>query len=541
MVDSTPQVYGFPLRDARVLAGIARSVPLQPRPVVGGGGEFGDANKYLCYPAKIKTEVTARDDDTDTPNMIPGEGKVVLYTLEQQSDGTQRFEVYKHYGYEIERDVFNFQKCVYAVDTYVWVAYDSFGKLWVIPLEDTTSIITFKLTTTLSKSTQIAKATIFEQEGPGIPSTFTGAGAIQVHNLPRNDGGYEYKGAIGAYGRAALIAENRYKILSLQCPTKAGWCCCASSSSSRPSRSSSSVSYNCNPSICYGQECAYVWSNYEHDWILWFGCNYGCDCVKPTRHGAYDGEPVVLCCTPGSSSSVSLSSYSYECPEYCNYEYCYWAWDAIVEVWDKVVGCSNPTCYCVEPTDPGEWDGQIDVTCCHVAPSSSLSSSSSSSVSPSSSSSANPSCPPGICNHAMCNYRWDAMTETWDLDGNDCAGAYCGCPVPVDPGEYDGQYLWLCCGSASSSSISVPSSSSSVSSEGSWSSWSSSSSSESFWSSSSWSSSSSDSWSSSSVSLPSLSSSSWSSSSFELPSLSTSSWWSPSSSSPSFDWSSLGG
>ena len=499
-----PQVYGFRLDDANVLVGVARSVGLEPQPVVGGVGVTQPVPKYLAYPAKVKEVITARDDDTEDPEMIPGEGVVTLYQYVEEKQGEKRFAAYKYNGRQIDKDVYNFFNCEYAVGTFLWVAYDAFGKLWVLPLEETTNVITFKLTTTLSKSTQIAKATIFEQEGPGIPSTFTAAGAIQVHNLPRNDGGYEYKGAIGAYGRAALIAENRYKILSLQCPTKAGWCCCASSSSSRPSRSSSSVSYNCDPAICYGQECAYVWSNYEHDWVVWFGCNYGCDCVKPTRHGAYDGEPVLLCCTPGSSSSVSLSSYSYECPEYCNYEYCYWAWDPMTDTWDKLIGCSNPSCCCVEPADPGEWEGQIAATCCNACPSSS-----SSSLSPSSSSSLHPSCG-SECGAQLCVWRWDAFTDTWDLDVG-CATP-CVCPAPTGNGQYHGQYLFLCCGSGSSSSVSYSSSSSD-------SSFSSSSFSSSSFSSSSFSSSSPSMSSSSSSSMSSSSSSHWSASSISIASL----------------------
>jgi hypothetical protein len=79
-------------------------------------------------------------------------------------------------------------------------------------------VITFTLAEALETTDENVTATIYEQNGQGRKHSATGAGAITVHNLPKQDGDYEFYGDSGDYGRASWMYGNHFKILIVECP-----------------------------------------------------------------------------------------------------------------------------------------------------------------------------------------------------------------------------------------------------------------------------------------------------------------------------------
>lgn len=79
-------------------------------------------------------------------------------------------------------------------------------------------IITFTLYEELEDTDETCLGTIHEQQGPGIAHTCTGAGAITLYNMHRDDGDYEYYGDAGHYGVASWMGGTNFRILNIQCP-----------------------------------------------------------------------------------------------------------------------------------------------------------------------------------------------------------------------------------------------------------------------------------------------------------------------------------
>jgi len=155
-----------------------------------------------CYVGKTDgSGITAVSGDT------PGSGTVTLY-----KKGTTTLS-----SLAFTDTIYNSGLFV-PKNTYVNIFYDEFGIGWVDGGVSFKPTVRFTLAAALATTDASKTGTITQQIGQGINSPDTGAGAINVHNLPALGGGYTFEGATGTYGLAAHDSGNDYHILQMNCP-----------------------------------------------------------------------------------------------------------------------------------------------------------------------------------------------------------------------------------------------------------------------------------------------------------------------------------